>query len=273
MLIVILFILFMIACLLFLIAPARPSRKMIDPFMRKNCAHRGLYLKDQSIPENSIPAFRRAVEHGYGVELDVQLSKDGQVIVFHDDTLDRACGIHEKVDAFSFAELSEFPLFGTEYTIPLFQDVLSVLDGTVPLICELKITAHWEQLCQKTLALLKTYRGDYCIESMDPQIVAWFKTHAPEIMRGQLSENYADCLEEPLSPTRAFMLSRMLWNYKARPHFIAYGLGKKCLLARASEKLGAFRVTWTVRPENDLSKIERNTDCIIFEHYLPSNKF
>lgn len=270
---IVLICILLVAVVLYLIFPAKPTEEMVRPFMRKNCAHRGLFLKDQSIPENSLPAFQRASKQGYGVELDVQLSRDGQVIVFHDDTLDRACGVSGRVDALTYAELSQLHLFGTEYTIPLFRDVLQVLGKNSPLICELKITNQRELLCEKVLALLKAHPGDYCIESMDPEIVAWFRVHAPEIMRGQLSENYADCRQEPLSPIRAYMLSRMMTNCKARPHFIAYGLGHKCFLARLSEKLGAFRVTWTVRPDSDLDTIQKNTDCIIFEHYLPTDRF
>lgn len=266
-------ILILIVLYLFAIYPATPRKEITESFNRLNCAHRGLYLVDQSIPENSLPAFKRAAERGYGVELDVQLTKDCEVVVFHDDTLIRACGVDGYLCDYTFDELQQFKLFNTEYTIPLFSDVLEVLEGSSPLICELKIVPNRDLLCAKTYALLKTFKSPYCIESMDPKTVGWFKSNAPSVMRGQLSENYKDCISEPMRPVPSFLLSRMMTNCIARPHFIAYGLGPKCLSAKISEKLGAFRVTWTVRPSNDIGSIEKTTDCIIFEHYLPEKKF
>ena len=119
-----------VAALVFFIAPGRRNEAQRAPFMRRAFAHRGLYSEDQRVPENSLPAFRAAVEAGYGVELDVQLTRDKQVVVFHDDTLKRACGTDARVDAFSYAELTQrMRLFGTEQTIPLFSQVLACSMG------------------------------------------------------------------------------------------------------------------------------------------------
>ena len=95
-----------------------------------NHAHRGLHTKDKTVPENSLPAFRAAAEAGYGVELDIQLSRDGQVVVFHDDTLDRVCGVHGRVDEFTFEELRGMRLCGTQETIPLLTEVFEVMGGS-----------------------------------------------------------------------------------------------------------------------------------------------
>ena len=103
---------------LFLIAPGSSTKRQRAPFMGTNCAHRGLHSRDKSVPENSLEAFRLAAEAGYGIELDVQLSKDGQVVVFHDDTLDRVCGVHVRVDELTLSELRELRLCGTDQTIP-----------------------------------------------------------------------------------------------------------------------------------------------------------
>ena len=85
------------------------------------------------MPENSLPAFRAAAEAGYGVELDIQLSRDGQVVVFHDDTLDRVCGVHGRVDEFTFEELRGMRLCGTQETIPLLTEVFEVMGGRTPM--------------------------------------------------------------------------------------------------------------------------------------------
>ena len=157
---------------LFMLAPGRASRRQKAPFLGRNFAHRGLHTSNKAVPENSLEAFRLAAENGYGAELDVQLSKDGQVVVFHDDTLNRVCGIHGRVDDFDYSELSHMKLCGSEWGIPLFTDVLSVINGRVPIICELKTGPRNAELCRKTYNLISSYKGDICIESFDPRIVA-----------------------------------------------------------------------------------------------------
>lgn len=255
-----------------LIMPTRSARAQKEPFLRRTFAHRGLFSADQSVPENSLPAFRAAVEAGYGVELDVQLSSDKEVVVFHDDGLKRACGTDARVDAYPLSELQEMPLFGTGERIPLFSEVLATIDGKIPVIVELKSGGDWKTLCEKTLELLSGYQGDFCVESFDPRLVRWFYQHAPHILRGQLSEA-ARYSRKGLPLYQSIMLSRLLTNFLAHPQFIAYRIGSKCLSVRVSEAMGAMRVAWTARPEHDHARLTRQNDAIIFEHYLPEPRF
>ena len=252
-----------------LLAPRRPGKKKSAPFFGRNFAHRGLYEKDGSVPENSLPAFARAVERGYGIELDVQLSRDGEVVVFHDDTLDRVCGKDARVDALDYAELRSLSLCGTEERVPLFSEVLELVNGRVPLIVELKNGPRNKELCRKTLAFLRAYRGPFCVESFNPMIVAWFRRHAPSVFRGQLSQPPARYPEEGYSKALGFVLGNLLLNLLARPHFVAYKIGKKPLAVRFSEALGATRVAWTSHDDT----AEADFDVVIFEHYLPRPVF
>ena len=158
----------------FLIAPARRDREKTAPFYGRNFAHRGLHKLDKSVPENSIPAFDAAARIGYGIELDVRLSADGRVVVFHDDDLKRICGVDARVDELSWDELSTLKLCGTPNHIPLFSEVLAVIDGRCPIIVELKRGRRHAELCRKTYELLRSYKGRYCVESFDPRIVFWF---------------------------------------------------------------------------------------------------
>ena len=256
----------------FLVAPGGSGAAQRAPFSGRMCAHRGLYTKDQTIPENSLPAFAAARKNGLGVELDVQLSKDGDVVVFHDDDLKRVCGIDARVDAYTFEELQQLALLNTAERIPTFSDVLAVLDGKIPVIVELKSGGDWKTLCPKTLELLRAYKGDYCVESFHPLLVRWFYLNAPEILRGQLSEA-ARYSRKGLPLYQAIMMSRLFTNILAHPHFIAYRVGPKCLSVRISEWLGAMRVCWTARPTDDHAKLTRQNDAIIFEHYLPETHF
>lgn len=166
-----------------------------------NHAHRGLHTKDKTVPENSLPAFRAAAEAGYGVELDIQLSRDGQVVVFHDDTLDRVCGVHGRVDEFTFEELRGMRLCGTQETIPLLTEVFEVMGGRTPMIIELKTGRRNDELCEKGLALMRAYNGPYCIESFDPRIVRWFR----KMRRMCCGDSF------PTRPPR-FGMSRSRWH-------------------------------------------------------------
>ena len=257
----------------FLLAPGFAAKSKKAPFLGRNFAHRGLYEKDQSVPENSLPAFRRACDAGYGIELDIQLSKDGRVVVFHDDYLNRACGFDGepvRVDSLTWDELKELRLFGTDERIPLFTEVLDLVAGRVPLIVELKTGPRNELLCKSGYAILADYAGDYCIESFDPRIVAWFRLHAPGVLRGQLAEQPIRYeLDENMSPLAGAVLGNTLGNFAARPHFIAYRLGKHPLPVRYAEALGAMKVAWTSHDAEN----EYGNDIVIFEHYTPEVRF
>lgn len=254
--------------LVFLVAPGRICRWQKKPFMYRNFAHRGLHKRDKSVPENSIAAFERASAKGYGMELDVQLSKDGEVVVFHDDTLNRVCGVDSRVDEKTYAELKKMSLCGTEETIPLFSEVLKTVRGRGPLIVELKNGRSNRELCEKTYELLKAYNGEYCIESFNPFIVRWFRKNAPEIVRGQLASPPRDYGGE-VNNISAFVLGNLLLNFMARPQFIAYKIAPKPFTVKLCEALGAMKVCWT---SHDWVN-EKSYDVVIFEFYKPKLKY
>ena len=251
-----------------LLAPGRATKRQKAPFWGLNFAHRGLHSRDRSIPENSLPAFERAAREGYGMELDVQLSKDGEVVVFHDDTLDRVCGVHARVDEKTWAELQELRLCGTEYGIPLFSEVLKTVRGRGPLIVELKSGRRNRELCEKTYALLQDYRGEACVESFNPFIMMWFRFHAKDLLRGQLAAPTREYLKD-MGRFRAFLLSHCLMNVFSRPQFIAYKIGYRPPTVRLAEQLGAMKVGWTSHePRN-----EKGRDAVIFEFYRPKLQY
>ena len=251
------------------VAPGYLSRRQKNIFRGVNYAHRGLHSPGKEIPENSLAAFRLAARNGYGIELDVQLSRDGKVVVFHDDTLDRVCGVHARVDDLTWDELRALRLCGTEERIPLFSDVLSSIEGCEALIVELKNGPRNRELCRKTLKLISGYRGNVCVESFNPMIVAWFRLHAPDLVRGQLAtttENYAD---DNITGAEAFVLHHTLLNFLARPQFIAYRIGPRPPLVRLATRLGALNIGWTSHEE----KNEKGRDGVIFEFYKPKQRY
>lgn len=246
--------------------------RMFDPsaFRGLFYAHRGLYDNERGIPENSLPAFRAAAEKGYGVELDVQLSLDGAVVVFHDDTLDRVCGVRGNVSDFSLSQLQSMRLLGTEEAIPLFTDVLDILSqGAGPVIVELKAGKRNSELCEKTREILRTFPGVYCVESFDPGIVTWFRKNAPEIIRGQLAQP-AECYAAGMNPLLARLLAGCRFSCLNRPDFIAYRVGPRpARVLRMLEK-GVLLVGWTSR---DYEKDAKENDGVIFESCSPPLRY
>ena len=255
-----------------LVMPDRGLRDRRDLFFHVNFAHRGLHTRDKKRPENSLAAFRAAVEAGYGIELDLQFSKDEQIVVFHDDTLNRVCSVDGRVDAYTLDELKAMSLCGTEERIPLFSEVLELVNGKVPLLVEFKNGPKNDLLCEKTLPMLRAYKGDFCIESFSPFIVKWFRKNAPDILRGQLSAPSKEFKGE-LPLFARFMLSHCYTNVICRPHFISYHKKKNCLSVHLADKLGAMRYVWTVRPSDDIRSLEKKNDAVIFEFYTPGIKY
>lgn len=237
-----------------------------EQFAHRNYAHRGLHDIARSIPENSMMAFAAAVGEGYGIELDVQLSKDGQVVVFHDDTLNRVCGVDGRVDAYDYEELKEFSLLGTMQHIPLFTEALELIGtGGGPLIVELKTGPRNEELCEKTWNILQHYQGTFCIESFNPFIVRWFMKNAPEVFRGLLAASKEDYMPA-YSPLVASLLSNCVLSFLCKPNFIAYqNVERPKSVLRMREK-GTLLFAWTSRvPDVDQAK----NDAVIFENYRP----
>lgn len=254
--------------LAFIMLPGDSSARQRAPFWGRNFAHRGLYQRDQSVPENSLAAFVAAVDAGYGIELDLQLSKDGQVVVFHDDDLLRVCSEPKTVADYTAEQLQRMQLFESRQKIPLLSEVLEVVNGAVPLIIELKSSPRNKELCQATWKLLRQYDGDFCIESFDPRLIHRFKRHAPGILRGQLA-----------APPKAlaqgifgFLVGNLLCCFVGRPQFIAYQAGKHPALVQVAERF-AMRVAWTVRSAREAETVAPQADAIIFEFYRPEPYF
>ena len=153
-------------------------------------AHRGYHDKPR-VPENSMAAFRRAIENGFGAELDVHLMKDGRLAVIHDASLKRTAGADVLVEDLTAEELKTYRLEGTDEQIPLLEEVLELFQDRTPLIIELKAErGNHAALAEATCRMLDRYRVHYCIESFDPRCLIWLKKNRPEIVRGQLSEQF-----------------------------------------------------------------------------------
>lgn len=233
-------------------------------------AHRGLYDNEHGIPENSMAAFRRAVDKGYGIELDVHLTADNQLVVFHDDTLTRMCGMNKKISSFLYSDLMQLRLLGTEEGIPLFKDVLELIDGKVPLIIELKVDgSNQNLLCPLVWQLLSRYKGDYCIESFHPFVLQWFKRHEPQVVRGQLSCNFFK--ENPHCDIVLFLMSNLMTNFFTHQDFIAYkylDLDNPAVIYNR-KLFHIMTVVWTIPGKPTYDRFKNKVDVMIFEGFEP----
>lgn len=240
-----------------------------SPFDKTLYAHRGLHSNDGKYPENSLIAFRLAREAGYGVELDIQLTADHQVVVFHDDTLSRMCGVDRRVDELTYDELCQLTLLGSDQHIPLLTDVLETLDGA-PLLCEFKPMRSYTNmlLCEIALPILRNYKGPFCVESFNPLMMRWFRKNAPDVIRGILSKRFTK--EDQISPILGFFLTTLMTNCLSRPDFIAYlHTDHHQVMFHLARFLGAMAIAWTVKSPEEAVACSQDFDTIIFEGYLP----
>lgn len=251
---------------------ARRGSESMRAMRRFRYAHRGLYDKAAGIPENSLSAFSRAVAHGFGVELDVHLLRDGSLAVFHDSDIRRMTGRAGYLEDLSAEELGDYPLDGTKETIPQFCDVLALFEDTgLPIIVELKsFRDNYAALTERTMRELDKFRVVYCVESFDPRCVAWVRKHRPEVIRGQLSQNFLKDRGK-LSLPMAFATTHLLSNIMVQPDFVAYRFkDRKKWAPRLCRRIyGAQRIYWTIRSKEELSIAESDGAIAIFEHFLP----
>lgn len=265
-------IIFMIIILYLLaIMPKIFNQPDLSLFKNRYYSHRGLHQEKSITPENSIAAFQFAIDSDFGIELDVQLSKDGIPVVFHDFNLKRVCGIDKNVNDLTFYELKQLSLFDSNEKIPHLQEVIDLVDGQVPLIVEIKAKNNNISICSVITAILDNYKGIYCIESFNPLIVLWYKKNRPEIIRGQLSTNY---LKSDIEQNKilSFVLQNLLSNFITKPNFISYGYKyHRCLSFVLCKKL--YRITtiaYTIPSQIELDNYFDYFDLFIFENFLPN---
>lgn len=255
-----------------MIMPRVVDKPDISPFVKWLYAHRGLHDNGARIPENSLKAFCRAAEEGFGIELDVQLTKDRVPVVFHDFTLERICGEAGKLCDYTCAELQEFRLCGTEERIPKLEEVLQLVDGRVPLIVELKIERADLSVCPAVDRILTGYKGLYCIESFNPLAIFWYRTHRREIVRGQLADAFLK--EGEYVGTLFFLLQNLLLNWVGRPDFIAYNCKYPKVLSRrlCRSLYHSKAAAWTIRSREQLKEAKKYFDIFIFDSFMPVNR-
>lgn len=233
-------------------------------------AHRGLHDIKSGAPENSLESFKRAIASNYPIELDVHLTKDKKVVVFHDSNLKRMTGLNKKISECTLSELSIFRLAGTNEKIPALKEVLDLVSGKVPLLIELKNESKSNRsLERETAALLKNYSGDFAVQSFNPFSLKWFRKKMPGVFRGQLAGDFRD--KPDLAWYKKFLLENMLLNPISKPDFIAYD--HRCIdsfVVDQKIKAGVPIVAWTTKTPAKQKAILKKAHNVIFENYKPA---
>lgn len=268
---IVLFVIILIICVLYTFSTiCRIGEDRMGALRGWKYAHRGLH--GNGVPENSMEAFRRARDNGYGVELDVHLLADGNLAVIHDSSLIRTTGREGRIEDLTIDQLDEFFLENTMQTIPAFDKVLDLFGGRVPLIVELKTAGkNYAQLCKIVCDLLDTYEGIFCLESFDPRCIHWLRKNRPDLIRGQLTENFFKSKTSPLPWALKFVLSNQMLNFLIQPDFVAYKFkDRKNLSDFLVRKLWKTScVTWTLLTQDEMDVSLSEGRVPIFEGFEP----
>lgn len=241
-----------------------PNSTRSNWFCKYKIAHRGLH--SDTMPENSLVAFDNACNLGFAIELDVRLSKDGEVVVFHDYNLKRICGEDANLNDLNLSALKKFHLNGTKYTIPTLKEVLDLVNGRSPIMIELKPNKRKEHLEEKVYEILKKYPYDVAIKSFNPFSVLWFKKHAPEVPRGML----AGFLEDIKMPKiYKYLIKRLKFFNLIKPDFISYDFGNLPNKYVSSKNVAVL--TWTIRSKEQEKQALAVANNVIFENYIPDS--
>lgn len=248
----------------------KPNNKRLEKFKAFEnvyISHRGLF-NNKDIPENSLEAFKLTVKNGYGSELDVQLTKDNKLVVFHDESLKRMCGVDKNLRDLTYEELQNLNLLNTNIKIPLFKDVLEILKKDTPLIVEIKAEGDYLKTTDEAIKLLKEYDRLWVMESFNCLVVKHLKDNYPEIIRGQLSFNM---FKEKRKSIFSFLYTYLFFNFFTKPDFIAYDVKNMNNLSfKIISKLYKSEcVAWTVKDQATLEKAKKYYRQFIFDSFIP----
>jgi glycerophosphoryl diester phosphodiesterase len=237
---------------------SRSRRAELERLSAAPFAHRGLHGGGRV--ENSGGAISAALGGGYGIEIDVQLSADGEAMVFHDYELDRLTGDRGPVLHRTAAELAAIRLSAADEGMPSLSEALRVIRGRRPLLIELKSRERRvERLCRAVAGALAGYEGPVGAMSFNPEVGAWFARHAPNVLRGLV------VTEQGKKGLRG-RIERRLFLWRARADFLAYDVRDlPSTFASRARARGLPVYTWTVRTEADRARAAAHADQIIFE--------
>ena len=231
-------------------------------FKNRFIAHRGLH-KNKIIPENSMLAFKAAIEKNYAIEFDINITKDNQIVVFHDDDLNRLCNKKKNIEDVSYDFLKDLNLYESNEKIPLLKELLDEVAGKIPLIIEIKKHKNIGLLENILLEMLKEYKGEYFICSFEKDILLWLEKNKPKEIRGLIFESL------PIK-FKKYEKTVFLYKYfKSKADFIS--LEDKLIdssIYDFCKKKELDILVWTIKDKKSFQNIDKKVSAVIFENFI-----
>lgn len=231
-------------------------------FKNRLIAHRGLH-KNKIIPENSMLAFKAAIEKNYAIEFDINITKDNQIVVFHDDDLNRLCNKKENIEDVSYDFLKDLNLYESNEKIPLLKELLDEVAGKIPLIIEIKKHKNIGLLENILLEMLKEYKGEYFICSFEKDILLWLKKNKPKEIRGLIFESL------PIKFKKYEKIAFLYKYFKSKADFIS--LEDKLIdssIYDFCKKKELDILVWTIKDKKSFQNIDKKVSAVIFENFI-----
>ena len=247
-----------------------PKNRSAAFIVERPIAHRGLHDYAHGIVENTASAFAAAIAKGYAIECDLQLTKDGEAVVFHDDHVERLTEGRGLVINHTADEMKALTIRNSTDRLQTLTEMLAQVKGQVPLIIELK--SHWdgdERLAARALDVLKTYQGDYAIMSFDPDVIDAVRRMSPHTIRGIVAERAFDSYYDSLPLSKQIELRTFGHLARTRPDFVSFFFEElPWAPIDAFRAAGMPIITWTIRSEKQAWQARRYSDQITFEGFI-----
>ena len=231
-------------------------------FKNRLIAHRGLH-KNKIIPENSMLAFKAAIEKNYAIEFDINITKDNQIVVFHDDDLNRLCNKKENIEDVSYDFLKDLNLYESNEKIPLLKELLDEVAGKIPLIIEIKKHKNIGLLENILFEMLKEYKGEYFICSFEKDILIWLEKNKPKEIRGLIFESL------PIKFKKYEKAVFLYKFFKCKVDFIS--LEDKLIdssIYDFCKKKELDIIVWTIKDKKSFQNIDKKVSAVIFENFI-----
>lgn len=256
----------------FAVKPRIWGKPDLSEIRRYDYARRGFFDPAKHIPENSLAAFRAAVEHGYGITMDVRITRDGVPVLFHDERIYRMTGVDGTIEDLTLAELRELKLGRSEETIPTLEEALELIDGQVPVLLELHVAeGNYETLCDRTCDVLDVYEGVFAIQAFDPRVLRWFRQQRNEYIRGQLVDYNHSSGTSIKSRIWDLFSASLFMNFLTEPDMIASNIGSRInpSLWICRVLYNTLRLEWTVKTMDEYERVRTGGAIAVFENIEP----
>lgn len=247
-----------------------PHMQNLKWLVERPIAHRGLHDASAGVLENTASAFAAAMAGSYAIECDLQITADGEAVVFHDETLDRLTSAKGLVKQRTTAELKTIPITASADRMQTLGELLDQVNGRVPLVIELK--SHWDadtRLAERALKVLEPYAGPYAIMSFDPDAVAAVAELSPHTVRGITADKTTDKYYNALPLQRRIAMRQFSHISRTRPHFVSfYFRDLPFAPVQSIRAAGHPIITWTIRSKAEEALARRYSDQVTFEGYI-----